>query len=91
MQAERWFELYRISIRAPREGGDPLSKQGNGKPTNFNPRPPRGRRQFFTFKILETKNFNPRPPRGGRLVRVRVFRVVDAISIRAPREGGDGK
>ena len=56
----------RISIHAPREGGDTSSRSALPAATNFNPRPPRGGRpQDFTGDPRH-EHFNPRPPRGGR-------------------------
>ena len=36
--------VYRISIHAPREGGDRALRMGSALVSNFNPRPPRGGR-----------------------------------------------
>ena len=81
-----------ISIHAPREGGDNLSNAISRKSARFQSTPPaRG----ATFDHLNGSNrnadFNPRPPRGGRRLAQQECEAVEAISIHAPREGGDSK
>ena len=57
---------------------------------NFNPRPPRGgRRRMCSRPPSMSPNFNPRPPRGGRRASLWSCAPCCAISIHAPREGGD--
>ena len=58
---------------------------------HFNPRPPRGGRQFFEICGLGGSYFNPRPPRGGRLCGTGGRAARTEISIHAPREGGDSR
>ena len=73
----------------PREGGD-ADKPGLFDATHyFNPRPPRGGRQQRRSVLYTSGHFNPRPPRGGRLYCTAYAAVFLAISIHAPREGGD--
>ena len=83
--------LLGISIHAPREGGDTASDTRKKRPPRyFNPRPPRGGRQFLRpAAFVQRTDFNPRPPRGGRLERLVEQYMVRIISIHAPREGGD--
>ena len=79
-----------ISIHAPREGGDGVLNDALGEDLNFNPRPPRGGRlQVCQIRLFRSFNFNPRPPRGGRLGNLPAQTHDGAISIHAPREGGD--
>ena len=82
--------LPAISIHAPREGGDAGGKDGCLRSCDFNPRPPRGGRpSLWGLPCFMPANFNPRPPRGGRLLYLVLRPVHAAISIHAPREGGD--
>ena len=63
-----YMAYERISIHAPREGGDRKVSALFDKLRYFNPRPPRGGR-LFTRYISSARSrsyFNPRPPRGGR-------------------------
>ena len=78
-----------ISIHAPREGGDRAMRKGAWKRKDFNPRPPRGGRPDSAQNIPTAADFNPRPPRGGRHQQVAGGFQQVAISIHAPREGGD--
>ncbi len=55
-----------VSIHAPRAGGDYDGIKSNEKSNSFNPRPPRGGRQRFSYDSDDHFGFNPRPPRGGR-------------------------
>ena len=55
----------------------------------FNPRPPRGGRLIIVSPTCCAFYFNPRPPRGGRLCDSSTNIANIAISIHAPREGGD--
>ena len=64
----------RISIHAPREGGDnPYRLIFVFGKKDFNPRPPRGGRHHATISIITDNDFNPRPPRGGRQQRCTVL------------------
>ena len=56
---------------------------------NFNPRPPCGGRHGLRLALVESSDFNPRPPCGGRRVHSFGARTHGAISIHAPRVGGD--
>ncbi len=57
----------RISIHAPREGGDAAVFTVAVALTNFNPRPPRGGRRKLITAYGRTREFQSTPPaRGGR-------------------------
>ena len=56
----------KISIHAPRAGGDEPHRRGKEHQRDFNPRPPCGGRRYQQRQILYHENFNPRPPCGGR-------------------------
>ena len=75
----------------PARGATPDGKALYGRIRYFNPRPPRGGRP--AGRIIHNtryRHFNPRPPRGGRLRhRDHPAPGEAAISIHAPREGGD--
>ena len=58
---------------------------------HFNPRPPRGGRRRQIPPPRQSTDFNPRPPRGGRRQIKKEGSRTAAISIHAPREGGDSK
>ena len=58
----------KISIHAPREGGDLLSQSGPLNYSIFQSTPPaRGATRGPSTTISSSIHFNPRPPRGGRL------------------------
>ena len=78
-----------ISIHAPREGGDCTGRYIARPCRHFNPRPPRGGRRADRGITVHLTHFNPRPPRGGRLSGPHPELPAYAISIHAPREGGD--
>ena len=81
---------HRISIHAPREGGDvkmPTIPKGI---LRFQSTPPaRGATWRTTSRFRCPRHFNPRPPRGGRPHRAPEHPAHHGISIHAPREGGD--
>ena len=79
----------RISIHAPREGGDCVYRNLAPLTPDFNPRPPRGGRPHPVPWMPWPADFNPRPPRGGRPCHCPLHGGVPGISIHAPREGGD--
>ena len=78
----------RISIHAPREGGDPHCSAIALAMPDFNPRPPRGGRRRSRSRSLQT--FQSTPPARGATPYTDNRRILSAISIHAPREGGDG-
>ena len=80
-----------ISIHAPREGGDQRHRRCKAQFCHFNPRPPRGGRRRGRSPAHQYGDFNPRPPRGGRHYGYFDKLRYSAISIHAPREGGDSK
>ena len=55
----------KISIHAPREGGDMLNAGQARKVKNFNPRPPRGGRPRADLNKLESQLFQSTPPARG--------------------------
>ena len=62
------FPVSRISIHAPREGGDPHHCPKCKKTCKFQSTPPaRGATVTVGIAVLVHDDFNPRPPRGGRL------------------------
>ena len=85
----RLVQIIRISIHAPREGGDVVRIAVLTTNTYFNPRPPRGGRRRICTLLSCRLHFNPRPPRGGRLDYWIAWYTLPRISIHAPREGGD--
>ena len=78
-----------ISIHAPREGCDKtfLIKRCYNK--NFNPRTPRGVRQFHQPSYSATGGFQSTHPARGATSTSNSSRARIAISIHAPREGCD--
>ena len=80
----------KISIHAPREGGDLLERTDDTPTITISIHAPRegGDIPKNSGKTIEF-NFNPRPPRGGRLRDGLHRRCRRNISIHAPREGGD--
>ena len=81
-----------ISIHAPREGGDIAPNNSSLKPNgNFNPRPPRGGRPSNATIIYDYTEFQSTPPARGATASLDNKSKDTAISIHAPREGGDPK
>ena len=79
----------RISIHAPREGGDGTEPEGFYDTPDFNPRPPRGGRLDREGVSGPPAEFQSTPPaRGATEERNRMCGTM-SISIHAPREGGD--
>ena len=72
------MEKYKqkISIHAPREGGD-SGVSGNAAASGaFQSTPPaRGATKAAVWQAVQFSNFNPRPPRGGRQQRCTVLSV----------------
>ena len=82
------LKTVKISIHAPREGGDRCNHGGGWRDRDFNPRPPRGGRLIGSIvSRYRTNNFNPRPPRGGRLHRVSEMKAKIHFNPRPPRGG----
>ena len=74
----------------PPRGGRPIYPRRMDHHHYFNPRPPRGGRPYPAHSYARTWPFQSTPPaRGATPVRVKCP-AADAISIHAPREGGDG-
>ena len=78
-----------ISIHAPREGGDRDFVKWNCTVSNFNPRPPRGGRRRNQLQFAEHREFQSTPPARGATAHRGAGDGPTAISIHAPREGGD--
>ena len=57
--------VSRISIHAPREGGDILANIIAPKPRDFNPRPPRGGRQRYLLQKAMSVFISIHAPREG--------------------------
>ena len=85
------MQIYgRISIHAPREGGDNKQRAMDAWDKLFQSTPPaRGATLLSKTTPCWTTYFNPRPPRGGRPAAGSKAGVFFQISIHAPREGGD--
>ena len=80
------LQRRRVSIRAPRAGGDPCGMFTGYKPTiSFNPRPPCGGRPRPAHRTIPEYGtcFNPRPPCGGR------HRLANRRAWSSFRAGGD--
>ena len=60
------FQRHRISIHAPRAGGDRFHRGPCRGRCYFNPRPPCGGRLHPRNTKPMPRHFNPRPPCGGR-------------------------
>ena len=78
-----------ISIHAPRVGGDPAARRRCSRPTDFNPRPPCGGRPVLCTSWSEAVEFQSTPPVWGATVPGDAIDHAGAISIHAPRVGGD--
>ena len=64
-QVRDFLWVLRISIHAPREGGEAEAPPRRVEKRDFNPRPPRGGRRGNRGAVETKTDFNPRPPRGG--------------------------
>ena len=84
------YRGYLISIHAPREGGDDYNSKTKTKNKNFNPRPPRGGRQQRGTRVPRRQGFQSTPPARGATKANNGIKIIQHISIHAPREGGDG-
>ena len=80
----------KISIHAPREGGDPDAVNITPDTELISIHAPReGGDSSWKIDIQKQRDFNPRPPRGGRRQEHLQQIAEYEISIHAPREGGD--
>ncbi len=79
-----------VSIHAPRAGGDACGKQRGPDMGCFNPRPPRGGRRRPFFVLLIYPQFQSTPPARGATINTLEIRLLNMVSIHAPRAGGDG-
>ena len=80
---------WMVSIRAPREGGDLDAYVTVHCICRFNPRPPRRGRLGRCVFCGAFPKFQSAPPAKGATVAASCSAVEEAVSIRAPREGGD--
>ena len=80
--------VHRISIHAPREGGDAVPPSVVNGVLVFQSTPPaRGATPEVLVRSMREADFNPRPPRGGRLLAsVAILRRAD-FNPRPPRGG----
>ena len=84
------FSETKISIHAPREGGDVPEMVLLTPETYFNPRPPRGGRLRLPHPFIHwTVRFQSTPPARGATLLMKLVLYGTIISIHAPREGGD--
>ena len=90
MAAQARIYITTISIHAPRAGGDQKIIKFCWHCGRFQSTPPvRGATSLDAIARTTEGDFNPRPPCGGRHDRDRHSGSRDAISIHAPRAGGD--
>ena len=78
-----------ISIHAPRMGGDITSHVIAPPVADFNPRPPHGGRLIHIRKSVYYEGFQSTPPAWGATCTPVPAGFFSAISIHAPRMGGD--
>ena len=84
------INCVKISIHAPREGGDGGGRGGTHPgPNHFNPRPPRGGRPKKAHYHVLWRYISIHAPREGGDMFLRRGSRHFLISIHAPREGGD--
>ena len=82
------MELMRISIHAPREGGDYVFAASNKTAAISIHAPREGGDCTGRYIARPCRHFNPRPREGGDAL-TGASRYTSHISIHAPREGGD--
>ena len=78
-----------VSIRAPRAGGDKIEQRETAAIGRFNPRPPCGGRHDVEERLGRFDPFQSAPPVRGATPEGLHRAVPIAVSIRAPRAGGD--
>ena len=87
---KRHIVSIRISIHAPREGGDQnICLNCHATACYFNPRPPRGGATSSASSPYSAQNISIHAPREGGDPDTRLTGQGPDISIHAPREGGD--
>ena len=79
-----------ISIHAPREGGDRIIRGVDKFTIRFQSTPPARGATRGTTPARRCSTFQSTPPARGATGVLGVCGLVVAISIHAPREGGDG-
>ena len=80
---------FQISIHAPREGGDLRTADGVSPPVGFQSTPPARGATPLQSDSQRTQPFQSTPPARGATAVLPSQRQSPAISIHAPREGGD--
>ena len=86
----RRIEYRRISIHAPREGGDGRTIMTDAKIARFQSTPPaRGATKQDAHGQQKDRLFQSTPPARGATLFKKLGGGTIAISIHAPREGGD--
>ena len=78
-----------VSIHAPRAGGDGPTREIPRNRSSFNPRPPRGGRHPGDLRRRRNREFQSTPPARGATVSCSAQSGNIAVSIHAPRAGGD--
>ena len=78
-----------ISIHAPRRGSDAESVLDLVLQLDFNPRPPQGERPKESPGGISPNLFQSTPPAGGATGVMLPGRMIEMISIHAPRRGSD--
>ena len=81
--------VARVSIRAPRAGGDSRRRARGAPDRCFNPRPPRGGRHGVGSGRASAMMFQSAPPARGATAGGDGHDAQRDVSIRAPRAGGD--
>ena len=76
-----------VSIRAPREGGDPRRRASRRAIRSFNPRPPRRGRPRSGRLEATSISFNPRPPRRGRPTNLQTETTDEMFQSAPPAKG----
>ena len=84
-----YIRLFVISIHAPRAGGDSALRLWLYFRIHFNPRPPCGGRPTMMILTSTTMIFQSTPPVRGATFAPALTLFSGAISIHAPRAGGD--
>ena len=89
-RAARVLHLRRVSIRAPRTGGDMIGSTQSPLPTRFQSAPPaRGATSRRSRRVRPSSQFQSAPSARGRHFDPEHRAGVFGVSIRAPRTGGD--
>jgi len=87
--SEAMEEVLKVSIHAPRVGGDGNTLMTAFDTLRFNPRPPRGGRHLIAWPHHQRSQFQSTPPAWGATPDSVKARIIAVVSIHAPRVGGD--